>query len=546
MYVCWNTDDSLLGGDHWASNACYSVYDGSTLLAQVDVNQQDTCPSDSPNPSDHPWKLLGVYNITSGTVNVQLCDGNNNPSYGEMLDFNDVMIRPIWPTVSIRADQDGTGQFSAYDDYLNAIDPAEIPVEGDGVPRLAVQLSASVDPLYAQIAGASMGDWQVVLPNLAGLEFWTAATGGTQLTPDGSGDLVDQPLSGSGQYQGMVWVSVNPSYGDPADISQIAFTLDPDGASVTANLQAAAIGTWTANNDWTQNLTTLKYSGTAEAHGAASLKQLALFITGNPSDWTKIKIIKGSASKNDPSLVTDATQVDISGLLQSLDETLHGNVVAAANTPKNAKFPLSPAWSLNNVQGYNQAAINDVFTTGGYVRTFDCYAMRQAIEARALILTLDNNTGIDGTKKYFADEFDKMDLTLGRVSRLDSTGLLWVDNRYTLPLDKIQPGDSTGFANANDYLATHVDGAPWQAENVIMVGKDSFYGWNLPKPMSYAQWQDLFVTKYNTANRKPGVTKTIAKTDLPAFNQEVGFFNVPKLAKMIFKFRQSEKPAAQD
>ena len=225
VYVAWNPDDSLLGGTHWASDACYSVYDGSTLLAQVDVNQQNPCPSDSPDASDHPWYLLGVYNTTSGTVNVKLNDANNNPSYGEMLDFNDVMIRPIWPTVSVRADEDGTGTFSAYDDYLNATNPAEIPVEGNG-PRMELDLSASVDPLYAQLG--SMSDWNAVLPAVSGLEFWSAATGGTQITS------IDDSFPSSGQYDRKVWVSIDPASAATINVDQIAFTVDPDGASVTS------------------------------------------------------------------------------------------------------------------------------------------------------------------------------------------------------------------------------------------------------------------------------------------------------------------------
>ena len=245
VYVCWNPSDSLWLGNHWATDAQYSVYDGSTLLAAVDVNQQNSCPSESPDPSDHPWMLLGVYNITSGTVGVQLRDGNNNPAYGEMLDFNDVMVRPIWPTVSIRADEDGTGQFGIYDDYLNAANAAQIPVEGDGTPRLAVQLSATVDPVYAQMAGASMSDWKAILPNVPGLEFWTAATGGEQLgAVDGSGDLIDDTLPSSGQYTRTVWVSVDPNSTVSADVSQIAFTVDPAGEiSVTKTIRAQALST---------------------------------------------------------------------------------------------------------------------------------------------------------------------------------------------------------------------------------------------------------------------------------------------------------------
>ena len=170
----------LESGEHWASDAQYSVYDGSTLLGTVDVNQQNTCPSDSPDPSDHPWKLLGVYNITSGSVTVQLHDANPNPPQGEMLNFNDLMIRPIWPVVSIRADEDGTGQFGLYDDYLNAAGPAQIPVEGDGTPRLAVQLAQSRSTLCPD-GGGQHERLEGDLAERCWVGVLTAATGGTQL-----------------------------------------------------------------------------------------------------------------------------------------------------------------------------------------------------------------------------------------------------------------------------------------------------------------------------------------------------------------------------
>ena len=66
-----------------------------------------------------------------------------------------------------------------------------------------MQLNASVKPLYYEISGSSANDWHAILPNVTGLEFWTAAAGGTQLTPDGNGNLIDQELSEStGAYGG--------------------------------------------------------------------------------------------------------------------------------------------------------------------------------------------------------------------------------------------------------------------------------------------------------------------------------------------------------
>ena len=332
VYVCWNPDDSLLGGTHWASDACYSVYDGSTLLAQVDVNQQNTCPSDSPDASDHPWYLLGVYNTTSGTVNVKLNDANNNPSSGEMLDFNDVMIRPIWPTVSVRADEDGTGTFSAYDDYLNATNPAEIPVEGSG-PRMELDLSASVDPLYAQLG--SMSDWNAVLPAVSGLEFWSAATGGTQITS------IDDSFPSSGQYDRKVWVSIDPASAATINVDQIAFTVDPDGAYVTSTDRVEEVSGWTRDS-WAGSPATSDYSGHATSHGNdCTLRKLAQDITGNAGDyWLLRKANPGITINPKTTAVPNGTTLDISPLLAKLEKTLRGNVAAAAGAKKFAHFPV--------------------------------------------------------------------------------------------------------------------------------------------------------------------------------------------------------------
>jgi hypothetical protein len=71
--------------------------------------------------------------------------------------------------------------------------------------RTEVQLQASVEPLYYDMSGATADDWHAILPNVAGLEFWTAATGGSQLTADGDGNLIDQEFSEStGEYENVV------------------------------------------------------------------------------------------------------------------------------------------------------------------------------------------------------------------------------------------------------------------------------------------------------------------------------------------------------
>jgi hypothetical protein len=128
------------------------------------------------------------------------------------------MIHAIWPTVTIRPTdvtvnpKVPSADDGDYVDWVDACQAINVPVEGDGT-RTQLQLSAAIDPLYAQIPNASMSDWHAVLPNVAGLDFWTAAQGGTPLTPDGNGNLIDQALSG-GSYTGTVYVSEDPVYAD--------------------------------------------------------------------------------------------------------------------------------------------------------------------------------------------------------------------------------------------------------------------------------------------------------------------------------------------
>ena len=152
------------------------------------------------------------------------------------------MISSVWPTVNIRADEDGTGQFGLYDDYLNATSPASILVEDGSTPRLAVRLSAAVDMIYTGVAGASTSDWKAILPNVPGLEFWTAATGGSQLTPDGNDNLIDQPLSSDGQFTQTIYASFDPSLVTSVSVSQIGFTVDwfDPGAQFSSQFAPAA------------------------------------------------------------------------------------------------------------------------------------------------------------------------------------------------------------------------------------------------------------------------------------------------------------------
>ena len=63
-----------------ATNAPYTVYDGTTLRGTTPVNQT-LAPGDLFEPSDGPggtgWKVLGTYNIVGNTLVVKLTDKAN-------------------------------------------------------------------------------------------------------------------------------------------------------------------------------------------------------------------------------------------------------------------------------------------------------------------------------------------------------------------------------------------------------------------------------------------------------------------------------------
>ena len=240
VYVTWDTSALSLGtGTQWAANAAYSVYewiDGvKTLLTTVDVNQGAPPPSDSPNGADRPWKRLGVWNVT-GWIEVDLSDGSSTT--GDRLCVGDAMVHAIWPTISIRADLDGTGTYGLKDDFLATQDQFMINPEASG-PRAKLELQAFVDPLYYDIPGATSDPWKALLPAVTGLQFWNSSSGGTPMSiVDSGGDVVNDSLVGGGNYVRTVYASWNPSYVATATTAEIDFILDPISFRVSRSIVA--------------------------------------------------------------------------------------------------------------------------------------------------------------------------------------------------------------------------------------------------------------------------------------------------------------------
>jgi hypothetical protein len=76
--VTWTTDIKR------ATNATYKIYDGSTLIATVLVNQQ-VAPAGGATVNGTPFQSLGTFSIRSGILKVVLSDNANGAVVADAL-----------------------------------------------------------------------------------------------------------------------------------------------------------------------------------------------------------------------------------------------------------------------------------------------------------------------------------------------------------------------------------------------------------------------------------------------------------------------------
>jgi len=217
VYVTWDANAPVPGGGQWASNAWYCVYNGTyypgspltNLLEVVQVDQTGSPPTDqSPEQDDHPWRRLGVYNVTSGTITVVVStqDPETQAYSNGQVQADAAMVRPLWPEVSIRTDWNGDGSFDEKDDWLKSWSGAEAP-QSSSSERMQVHLHAAIDHLFENIE-----DWTPQLNVVQGedaVAFYSAAEGGTAI-PVVDGILqYSFPLSSGGVYDGDLYTELN-------------------------------------------------------------------------------------------------------------------------------------------------------------------------------------------------------------------------------------------------------------------------------------------------------------------------------------------------
>ena len=217
---------------------------GGPPLGSIIVRQGTSPVNTSPETNDRPWALLGVFNVTVGdTIEVELSGADTTIVSGDVLCAGDVMIHPLWVTVTSRAvgvtvnPLVPTANAGDYLDWVDAYQGFGVPVEGSG-NRLQLNVSATIDPLYSSAPDwdCEAWDWSTEMASVHGVYFFadsdraTAWAGGA-ITPGTT-------------YTSTVWVSTNPS-SLPANPFTIAFEADappgPGDAEVNSQKSAATV-----------------------------------------------------------------------------------------------------------------------------------------------------------------------------------------------------------------------------------------------------------------------------------------------------------------
>jgi hypothetical protein len=322
----------------------------------------------------------------------------------------------------------------------------------------------------------------------------------------GSQIVEDTGCAGGGTLEQVLSVPVKST----ASVFVVKATLDTAAGTDTLEVDVDVVTPWTDVVTWTAGQSALVM---ATADGA-SLQDLAKAVTGNPDNAKYLGNV---------GTVTRGTAVDVTPLLNILDDALRGNVLAVAkpDAPKSLGFgKAGDAAAL----AYNASQIAAVFVAGTPTTEVDCMVMVELEMAYAVIGVLQPG------------DFDAMGLT-----PLTLKNDYWTDLSGT-PLADLKAGDYVKFWNDAYYRSLDPNGM-WESENAIMTGPDSYYGWAQPPgdTDTEAGWKATLSTEYNKV--APFLSKYWFG-QVPGYTSDpgsAGFLNVAKLAQKIFDYTTGQE-----
>ena len=259
-------------------------------------------------------------------------------------------------------------------------------------------------------------------------------------------------------------------YGQASQYNQADWTLTTSGQAVdfvikewfdsgsdSREVDVKVVTPWTAVGTWATGQKSLVQ---ANADGA-SLLQLARDITGNAGDALHLGRFRQ---------IEKGEQIDVTPLLNCLEQALRDNVVAAANAPKAASFGTPD--NLSERPNPHESYVDSIFGIGtppNPTPKFDCAMMANWVMARGVIATIDPNPGDNLYTQMGSCPFD-----FG-MDKGGNVGSYFTVYNPPLPLAALKPGDWVVFWNYYKYRAFHEHG-DWKTENVIMTGTDWFWG----------------------------------------------------------------------
>jgi hypothetical protein len=284
---------------------------------------------------------------------------------------------------------------------------------------------------------------------------------------------------------------------------------------------------WTAVGAWATGQAALV---TANVNGA-SLAELAQDITGNAADASLLSNV---------GTITRDKQIDVTPLLTELASRVRDQVVIAAQNP-NLSQQLIGFGATPNPAGYylsqmKAPQINSLFNgtepvlsdpNGGLAPAvhYNCEGMAEIIFVRGLI---------QGASLTDA-EFDELKINVADIQSSYCVERS-IANNNSVPLQSLQPGYWALFMNAPNCPVQI-----WQAENVIVTGADTYFGWPYGQ-QSYAWWQAELKRQFNKGVPLALFEQGLWTTRNIGYKGTSWFLNIPKLGQMIFNMRTNQTP----
>jgi hypothetical protein len=279
---------------------------------------------------------------------------------------------------------------------------------------------------------------------------------------------------------------------------------------------------WLLGDHWTGRRGS--YQAVIEAKSkSADKKKLAKFITGNSNDWTLL----GGNNK-----VALGEKINVSPLLAKFETKLREKIASICQQEQlNSSFqPLTTKFTKDDGTVVEDALIGSVevstkgesaginrFFTKKTQGSIDCIRAVKLIYAKAVleIIGKDAFDGVGFTEDIQPDEF---------------AGL------KKQPMSNMLNGDRGWIRNYPDYLAKYEGGA-WQAENVIRINNDLYWGFGDPPPKSETGWKNRLREIYNQS-LKPEERRN---EPVPGFDGEIIFIDVAYVAEVVFSYNITDK-----